>query len=294
MKKLMLAFLMLFFLACVPLKPKPADLHAGADAVKVDFVANAPPESVYEQTPIPLVVLLKNDGAYDIINGYLALAVDKYISLVSEPVTAFNLAGRTPYTPQGESQYINFIANAIALDPQSQIHSAEIRATVCYPYKTQATANVCVDTAIYRPNVRDKPCEVKSLKFSGQGAPVGISRVDTNMIPAQGDMVIPEFIIYIDNLGKGLVVDSGRILDACSGFALGQPFYNIVKVNARLSDMPLSCTRELKLLKKGTNFIRCVGSPLSMRLGTYPSPLMIKVDYGYVQSVSKIIKILNK
>lgn len=294
MKRLLLISLMLFFLACIPLKLKQADLHAGADAVKVDFVANAPPESVYEQTPVPLVVTLKNNGAYDINNGYLALAVDKYISLVSESVTAFNLAGRTQYTPEGESQYINFIANAMALDPHSQIHSAEVRATVCYPYKTRATATVCIDTAVYNPNVRDKPCEIKSLKFSGQGAPVGISKVDTNMIPAQGDMVIPEFIIYIDNLGKGLVVDSGRVLDACSGFAFGQPFYNLVKVNARLSDMPLSCTREIKLLKKGANFIRCVGSPISMGLGTYPSPLMVEVDYGYVQSLSKIVKILNK
>ncbi len=293
MKRVLFLFLMLFLVSCLPLKSRLTP-SAGSQGLVVEFVEKAPPESVYESTPIPFVLKLSNVGSADINNGYIAFGVDPYIDLVSNPLSAFSLRGRSQYNPEGETQYLNVMANAKELDPQSQLRSAEVRATACYPYKTRASAAVCIDALMYNPQAKNKVCEVSSVKLpSAQAAPVGVVRVDTNMIPLPNDMLQPEFIIYIENLGSGLIVDALRVADACTGFSLGAVF-NTLKVSAKLPNQLLSCDRELKLQQKGENFVRCTGIPIDLRSGTYTTQLTIELDYGYVHSVSKIIKILNK
>ncbi len=295
MKRMIIILLVFLLVACIPLKQRPnTDLHTGTQGLVMEFIENAPPDSVYEMNSIPMVLSVKNNGASDIINGYIAVGVDKYISLASPPLTSLNLGGRSVYSPEGNVQYINLRANAKKLDPKSQIHSAEIRATACYPYQTRATANVCIDTAVYQLQAKNKACEVKPIKLSsGQGAPVGITRVDTTMIPLEDGRLRPEFIIYLDNLGKGLIIDSGYVREACSAFSYGSSYYNIVRASVRLSDTILSCDREIQLLDNKDNFIRCIGEPLEPVRGTYPAPLSIELDYGYAHSISKIVKIIN-
>lgn len=292
MKKLFFVFLLLFLASCLPMKAR-LPFSAGSQGLAMEFVEKAPPESVYESTPIPFVLKLSNMGTADINNGYIAFGVDPYIDLVSNPLSVFSLAGRSQYNLEGETQYLNIIANAKVLDPQSQLRSAEVRVTACYPYKTRASVTVCIDALMYNPQVQGKVCDVGSVKLSAHSAPVGVVRVDTNMIPLPDDMIQPEFIIYIENLGNGLIVDALRVADACTGFNLGTAF-NTLKVSARLPNQVLSCDRELKLQKNGGNFVRCTGIPLDLRSGTYPTQLTIELDYGYVHSISKIVKILNK
>lgn len=292
---MIIILLVCLLVACIPLKQRPStDLHIGTQGLEMEFIENAPPDSVYEMNTIPLVLSVKNNGASDITNGYIAVGVDKYINLISSPLTFLNLRGRSVYSPEGDARYINLRANAKEIDPQSQIHSAEIRATACYPYQTRATANVCIDTTVYKPQVKNKACEVKPIKLSGgQGAPVGVTRVDTNMIPLEDGMLRPEFIIYLDNLGKGLIIDSGYVREACSAFSYGSSYYNVLRANVRLSDTILSCDQKIKILDKKDNFIKCIGEPLESTRGTYPAPLSIELDYGYMHSISKIIKIIN-
>src|SRR3989338_2356808 len=55
------------------------ELQRGFDGLTAEFLENAPPKAVFEDSPFPVIVKLQNKGAYNIENGKgaLALGVEK-------------------------------------------------------------------------------------------------------------------------------------------------------------------------------------------------------------------------
>ena len=92
-----------------------------------------------------------------------------------------------------------------------------------------------------------------------------------------------------------------KYVDACQGKSLTTEDWNTVTVNARLvsgvGSEYLDCKPKrmgqtgsagyLKM-KEGTEFVRCVyTNGIHKSMGTYTTPLIIELEYGYVQSISK-------
>ncbi len=108
------------------------------------------------------------------------------------------------------------------------------------------------------------------------------------------------FTIHVANKGNGEVLKPGKVKEACtSGSSAGIEVqdYNTFDYEVRLggeNGEPLQCSPERFRLKSDADFIRCslpVGKQIPIDQYSYTTPLYIKLDYGYVFSISKSVDI---
>src|SRR3989344_6546953 len=76
--------LILFIIACTSSSnqktSKEVDVRVGFDGLKMEFLKNTPPEKVFESDTIPVVIKIRNNGAYsldDNSKAVLYLGVEK-------------------------------------------------------------------------------------------------------------------------------------------------------------------------------------------------------------------------
>ena len=162
-KTLMLFFALiaLFSLAsCAPTDLSEIRIHEGTDGLIIDFMEKSPPDEIYVNDPFPLTVEIHNKGAYDIKDGILVFGIEEgYVFSPSEEINdlaKFDLTGRSSYDPLGGYYRKTLPLTAGSLDPQSETHTTLVSVTTCYPYKTQATAIVCIDPDIYGQRTGEK------------------------------------------------------------------------------------------------------------------------------------------
>lgn len=232
----------------------------------------------------------------------------------------FSLKSKDIQDPKGGQDLFTFNVKAKdlkTLDPQTELRDTVMTATACYKYKTIATVDTCIDTNVFDLTKTEKVCKVKDLSPSSQGAPVMVTKIEPEMTPKKSDpktLVVPRFVITVDNKGKGEVLDPNHsIIEGACSSDIPVSYSNWSKVIIRVyipdPDSPsklaqLNCaiseeqTDENKpkegilSLKRGVDKIRCgyeKGIPKSK--GTYTTPLIIELDYGYTESISKKITI---
>jgi len=120
---------------------------------------------------------------------------------------------------------------------------------------------------------------------SGQGGPVSVSAVRVNTI---GDKA--HFKIEVNNAGKGKVI---RIHEC--PFDLEYDDLNKAKYYVTLSGKrPEKCSpsNEVRLIN-GKATIFCTFVIPSENKFAYQTPLEIKLDYGYMESISKKVEIIK-
>lgn len=225
-------------------KPVDINIFAGTQGLTADFSKTSPPQKVFENSAFPILLRIRNNGAFNINdknilskNGAL-LSIGRerdYIPSMSfenkerlkldpssDNLAAFYIAGKTQINPNGDEIIISATAKTGKLDPQSENKQSTITATMCYPYKTILSATICIDPDVGKVRPGKKVCEVKDLSFSnGQGAPIAITKIESQMIPidkkdSKGNALItPQFLIYVENRGKGISVDSSDYRSAC-------------------------------------------------------------------------------
>lgn len=308
------------------------NIYKGTDGLTMEFLENTPPDEVFENAIVPLGISIRNEGAYDIIDGFglITFSVEEdYMKLNKEslrtfgerinwegdkPQIKFSLNGKTLERAEGEHEIITLRINSEELEELSQIHESSILATACYGYRTELVANVCIDTDIYNIRGIVKSCKVKDQSYSSQGAPIVVANINTEMIPMEsGDpkkvMLRPQFLIYIQNRGNGLVIEKtpGTIRDACSEKSLDYSKWNTVSINVYLGgdkiqvDCDVTEDGEGKTgiikLRDNMGVARCIlEEGIDEIKGTYVSPLRVVLDYGYTNTISKkiVIKKLAK
>ncbi len=302
-----------------------ADIYTGTDGLTMEFLENTPPDEVFEDIIVPLGITIRNDGAYDIVDGLITFSVEKdYMELKKKssfgiqriswegdrPQIRISLDGKTIERAEGEHEIITLSADAKELEELSQIHESTILATACYGYETSLVANVCIDTDIYNIKSIVKSCEVRDQSFNSQGAPVVISNINTEMMPMESGeskkvMLRPQFLIYIENKGGGLVIkkEDTIISDACSEKALDHSKWNVVSINVYLGgnegkqldcDVTEDSEGETGLIKLRDNIgvARCIlEDGIDESEGTYVAPLRVELEYGYTDTISKSITI---
>jgi len=294
----------------------PEDIQKGTDGLIVEFLPNSPPDDVFEQSIMPIGLNLKNKGAYDIRNGYLAISLEKtYMdindySLVSTGRRVdftdtehirFDLNGKTVENPNGDEDVLSFTVETKKLEEQSQLHTSSILVTSCYVYQTELSETVCVDTDVFNVKKRVKSCEVKDITLSSQGSPLAITMIEPKMMPGEYG-IKPTFIIHVENSGNGQVVDKDYLREACYASSLDYSKWNIAVITAHLSGEEeanmLDCNLEtdendagIVKLREGRDKVKCVGEEIDESKGTYSAPLFIQVEYGYTTTVSKETKI---
>lgn len=298
------------------------NLKEGTEGLVLKFMDRAPPNEVQPGQKFQMIVELTNKGSYDIKRGVLVLGLEKnYIATTQEfedqPVY-FDLEGRTLYNPIGGMYRKTIPLNAGALGSQQETQTTNIAVTACYPYKTQTTAQVCIDTDIYGEKQIQKACIAETISMGtvkskdaevpkGQGSPIAITRVEQKMLSHENDeLITPEFVIHIANVGGGIPTSAKAYEDACRASGPDSKMWNVVDARVYLSDKSaqLDCTPKLvsasqdkagyiKLSKKEEeNTVRCrLKEGISKTKGTYTAPLLVELDYGYTFTVSKSVLI---
>lgn len=292
--------LVLFMPGCIQnpfVKPTTQDdFRTGSQGILMEFLANAPPGETYEEYPFQIGVLLQNTGAYDIKNGFISFTIEEdYMELMNQNdgVARFSLKGKSVALPTGDQLVKIIKAKTKKISEQSEKHDSTILASVCYQYQTKKDITVCIDTDIHNLKKMQKVCTIKDITLTPQGAPVAITKIESDMLPAEDDNLIkPAFKIHIKNVGNGEVIDKSKISDVCSSEPLEHRELNIVDIKVMLSNEKLECKPEPLKLKSNEDEVRCIlekGVPKDR--ATYTSPLTIELDYGYTYSLSKKVTI---
>ena len=289
------------------------EVHKGKDGLTIKFIDNAPPLSVFEDTNFPILIELQNKGATDINYGWYTLGVEQAnMDLLGDPVKPFSLLGRTASDKYGEQKIVELLGHAKKLPSQTQRMDSVISVTGCYSYGTDASADVCIDTDLFGLARYEKSCKIKNIAMSGgQGGPVSVSKIEVQMLPHdEQNKVIPQFIIYVQNMGEGQPIVPEAVDTACSSRSIKSEQYNVVKVEASLFEYELDCKPKLsdimndetlqqqnpkagyKKLEKKEGIIKCeLPDGLDKARGTYTSPLTVHLDYGYTDTISKKVEI---
>jgi hypothetical protein len=319
--------------------------YTGTDGVTVAFSANNPPDTVYEDSDVAVYAEIWNRGAYSIektagledrpIVVYLGLD-PWYLSVQDnykeakikklEDKYELLLAGKSDAWQLGEKT----IAPLAVLHVNPIVGTRESPTTrldlfACYYYRTSFMENVCIDGDVY--NIDPKPiCKNKgTYTYSGQGAPVIVSRLDVDMVPAgldeaagkttgsvpvldeagnivnitQGEQDVsriairPSFRIHFTNAGRGIIFASTEDSNPC----LGDPREGeSMRIKAKLGTIDLECSKPEMQLYGNEGTVRCAlpdgtgDVPFTMSRN-YMMPLTVEAEYFYMTTASRELKV---
>ncbi|MFH1209198.1 MAG: hypothetical protein V1663_00195 [archaeon] len=177
----------------------------GTEGVKIEFKDVAPPSEFDQGEDVPVKVILKNNGEYDIVTGN-AKAKIYGINLQDFGLTGDYksnlglLRGKGEFLEQGGEQEVSF-GNLNYNQPVINSRDFTIRAKVCYPYQTNAEIDVCVKAST---SVDDTICSLDGEKIvtgGVSGAPIQITSLTEKS--RSSDQV--RFDILFENKGGGNV-----------------------------------------------------------------------------------------
>ena len=319
---LFLAIFLLLMAGCSSSSTKKNDdinVRIGFNGLDMEFLKGTPPAKMFEGNTFPVLIKVRNNGAYSIKNGQaiLSLGVEKDYTKKADLLTggriasleglsnaaSFGLEGKSSINPIGNEEVISYNLVAGKVDPQSETHTSTVIATLCYPYETVLASNVCVDTDVNNLRPAKKVCNMQDLVFgNGQGAPVAVPKIEVNMLPVissgkdSADRIKPQFLIYIENKGPGTVIKAESVRDFCVKSDTEHKNLNVVYVDAYLSSTKLRCQLDVEgssterghiKLKDKKDIIWCdLAEGVSAAQDPYLSPLKVELSYGYTQSIS--------
>lgn len=285
--------------------PQAPIIFTGTQAVEIGWTQGTTTSTYIKQQAF-FVVELKNKGAYDVKNGrYSFIYQDQYVEPVQgmQDAGLFSLNGKSQYNPQGDSTRITFRAVAKDLPPQTETYQTPVIFQACYPYKTFASAPICIDPDLANTNPR-KVCKPAQVALGGgQGAPVTVTKIVPIMVPEvtpemeEFQAVRPAFEIYLKNSGTGLVMSKDDIAGACglSAKAFAQEGFNKATITAVLQETPLDCPKEVVLEPGQETMILCDSKkPFDMTTGTFTTLLSVNIEYGYLKRISMPLTITRR
>jgi hypothetical protein len=295
------------------------EFHIGKEGLNFRFVNQAPPQEVFEGTEFDVQLFIHNKGAFSLrspdddetqyrakvnLEGYDSSKVFSITEAFLGQGLYVNpehirLEGKSYYYPDGEQDYFpleRFFAKAVPANFETS--KVSFQATICYPYKTFFSEQVCIDTDPEGLGRRQQTCRVSDLSFSGgQGAPIAVTKIESKMIP-RGQYVLPQFTIHLAHLGKGEFTDF--ILEADDNGVQGcssEVTYtdkNIVAFNAWLGSDKLTCvTEKVRFDEKGKTSVDCfLDSQSIFAVGdNYYTQLGVELNYLYSQTTSTEVTI---
>ena len=263
--------------------------YEGSQGLTVEFMDNMPPDKVYAGEEYPVALKIHNAGAFDLLPGLFIngerVDFSAQVNVVFDPLyfkqpegdlfsalgEGLTFAGRSPQWPEGESDIVTLgFLQANTLEARLGADT-KLMLGVCYPYETKLTTPVCVDVDPYNADDRFQSCQQQDLSFTDQGAPVAVTQVAVENMPAgsvqktvdsqvpvyddqgfqtgyktvQKDELVlqvkPVFRLTIENVGDGQVV-RGRLPSQPSLCTDSSPFStSTVSVKARLGNTILEC-----------------------------------------------------
>jgi hypothetical protein len=308
-KGVLLVFLVVFIVGCgiVPQGETPQDtasilraVQTGTQGVQIDILQNFPPPVVYDQNELIALVEVKNKGNYNLEAQDCFIQVTGFDPNIirgdferprscAENVQV--LEGKNEYNLEGGFNQIEFRATDIALPDRVFEYNPNLNFLSCYNYQTTASPQVCLDPLTYQIAADQKACNFrKSISVGGgQGGPVGVSHIGVTMVGSKRAV----FEINVRNMGSGSVISpDASIVDCSSGLEytdLDRVAYNVELSGGSL----INCnpTDGFVRLVNGQGKIVC---NFNVHGNTaFETPLLVDLNYGYKDSISKQVKIVR-
>lgn len=321
---------MLLLVGCTPQDEGNAprtleEFRHGTQGLDIEFLESAPPKKVMAETPFEIIPRVMNKGAYDSDSSYVTLTLEKdYVDVtgqdcVKKPEEEFNkcytqlpgiIKGRGIVSPNGGNKILDsFNVASKKVGAQTSKFESTALLSVCYEYETKLSGDVCIDPDIYNKGIAEKVCEMNELTYSNQGAPIAIKSIKTNIIPAEDGLVKPEFIIEVENVGKGNALSYKKTKDACTEKSMDrEDSWNIVTLNQfsvgsliavspkndgiNANEKKLTCKNfDRKLTQNKATFVCTFANAIKRDDPAFSTQFEIWLKYGYMKSISKTIEI---
>ena len=311
MKKAYAAALILFMLvfsscAGIPGRRKEPEVgyKVGSQGLVMNFLPNYPRPQLYDDQPLDVMIELRNRGSFEIgfpgDNIYLSGFDTNIITQIPKMgVPISKLEGIGPYNPEGGYDTVEFNGVIYPLKAKNiDSYPATILATACYHYRTVASDNICLDPQPFTATAERDVCVPGTVGFGTQGAPIAVSTVEVD--PAPGTS---RFKIHISNVGGGTVFKyGGDYLAKCSPYSSTGLQFNEID-NLRLTKVEVAgkvITPSCKPVDNDGSIRLTSGNAVVfceiVGLGSgpaYTTPLTVELDYGYRNTLSKSVEILQ-
>ena len=269
----------------------------GTQGLEIKFLPGYPPAYLYDTTEFVAITEVWNMGNYDLgpadcfleLTGYDKNIIRGVYDRQSCISGGTSLEGKKAYNLQGTSDQIEFKSSNILLPRGVPDYSPNLNLVACYKYQTAANPLICVENSIYQVASEQKACYVKDVPLAGgQAAPVGISYVDVEMA---GDKAI--FSINVQNYGSGRVLSPLSSLANCPA-TLRHDDFDKVAYSVDLSGGSLiNCKPADGLVRLANNQGKIICQFNIGNVPAYETPLLIRLDYNYMQSLKKPVRIIK-
>lgn len=305
MKKTILFIIILIILISCEKNNNVPKIQIGTKALQIDFLPQAPPFEVHENETFNIFAEIKNIGTQNIdelsdSKGLLIVDVDDQYVRIKKEIIPFFIEGKSLLNPIGGSMLLQKKATAKALPIQQERMSTKIIIGTCFKYSTNSGIDICIDTVPEK--LGKKVCNIQTKIISeGQGAPVAITKIESKMLPSWDDKkTIPEFTIYIQNLGGGEIINKDKVLLACDKNErelIERQDFDLIDVKVSLPQLgELTCNKPSLSLQLTDKKVVCKydnNGGISKTMSTFISSLAINLRYGYFQTAVKPIMILK-
>ncbi|MBW3019096.1 hypothetical protein KY329_02850 [Candidatus Woesearchaeota archaeon] len=303
----------------LPQQTTGPEFYTGTEGLEIQLMPHN--QQVFELMPFQLQYRLRNKGVHNVVmyNGNKPSApTEGLVTIQTEPryITVLNqksdpdfftqnpyqLLGKSRELPAGSEARVFYELQATETLKSEGVskRATPILLRACYPYKTTATTEVCIDTDPFNENPA-KPCMagVELLK-GGQGAPVAVTSVETRMTRDGEGNYKPYFDILLENVGGGQVLNKQYIRDFCKG-ALGTidtQLFNLADVTVRLKGVEMDCGEDntIRIDPLEPTMLRCKPTKehtYTKADGTFNTFIEIEIDYGYTTTASTNVDIVS-
>ena len=266
-----------------------SESYTGTEGLSLRFIDGMPPQNVWKDTDFEIGIDVQNKGLVSVKDGSVCFGSfsEKVFSKADGCQTLGELNGRLDF-PEGEIKSYTWDGYKL-IQSYKEDSNYPISAKVCYKGETRANPIVCIKSMSYNTK---SVCEGGEINIAnannGQGAPVAVTSVYEDIIK-KGDGVDLRFTIKVSNVGGGEIFDADKLKENCNIDRLDK---NKIKISAALTGYEeLSCGKEGIISfgvdgSEGTILCKTTQTILIGEGESYPLPLNIKLNYGYLSSIS--------
>lgn len=275
-------------------------VKSGSQGIEVTFDSRFPPTTIYDTDELIALVNVKNKGAYDLGREECFIQITGFdpsiISGLADTRSCSDglgdeLEGKSIYNLQGTENQLEFRSGNIQLHDSITSYNPKLNVVACYHYQTNAAPQVCVDPQQYNVAEEQKICEPQNVGLGGgQGGPVGVSNVNLNMV---GNKAI--FDITIQNSGTGRVLNPNTAdIRNCATSNFAYTDVDRVRYDVNLLGGSLiSCSPNDGEVRLSNNQGKIICKFEVNSNTAIQTPLIIDLDYNYLQSYQKDINIVK-
>ena len=274
------------------------EVQTGTRGVEISVVPNYPPATLYDQNQFIALVEVNNRGNHDLdlqdcfiqMTGFDSNIIKGVQPIHSCAENLGKLEGKNVYNTEGGFNQIEFSSSDVSLPSGVFDYSPRLNFLACYNYHTRTSPLICVDPLLFQVTAEQKSCAPRDVGMGGgQGAPVGVSYVGVDMVGSKA-----VFEIDVQNFGSGRVLSPDADIKNCGQIALQYTDLDKVVYNVELSGGSLIDCKPLdRIVRLNNNRGKIVCSFDIQGGAAFETPLLVNLDYGYIQSFVKPVKIIQ-